>query len=88
MTEIVPRSTGDARMCPRAASSTSRATGTMPTSMTASADPAGAISPVRYRARVGLNPFRSRVERRTDVVVVAVAFVVIAALVVWGLFGG
>jgi hypothetical protein len=36
---------------------------------------------------VGLNPFRSRVERRTDIVVVAVAFVVIVALVVWALFG-
>jgi len=36
---------------------------------------------------VGLNPFRSRVERRTDLVVVAVAFVVIAALVLWALLG-
>lgn len=43
---------------------------------------------LRYRGGVGLNPFRSRVERRTDVVVVVVALVVIAALVVWGLFGG
>jgi len=34
-----------------------------------------------------LNPFRSRVERRTDIVVVAVAFVVIAALVIWAFFG-
>jgi hypothetical protein len=37
---------------------------------------------------VGLNPFRSRVERRTDVIVVVAALVVILALVVWGLFGG
>ena len=41
----------------------------------------------RYRNGVGLNPFRSRVERRTDIVVVVIAFVVIAGLVVWGLFG-
>jgi hypothetical protein len=41
----------------------------------------------RYRTDVGLNPFRSRVERRTDIVVVIVAFVVIAALVVWAFFG-
>jgi hypothetical protein len=37
---------------------------------------------------VGLNPFRSRVARRTDAIVVAVALVVIAALVAWALFGG
>jgi len=37
---------------------------------------------------VGLNPFRSRVNRRTDVIVVAAAFVVITALVVWAVFGG
>jgi len=36
---------------------------------------------------VGLNPFRSRVSRRTDVVVVAAAFVVIAVLVVWAFVG-
>jgi hypothetical protein len=36
---------------------------------------------------VGLNPFRSRVGRRTDIVVVVVAFVVIAALVIWAFFG-
>jgi hypothetical protein len=34
-----------------------------------------------------LNPFRTRVGRRTDIVVVIVAFVVIVALVVWALFG-
>jgi hypothetical protein len=38
-------------------------------------------------AGVGLNPFRSQVKRTTDYVVVAVALVVIAALVLWGLFG-
>jgi hypothetical protein len=36
---------------------------------------------------VGFNPFRSRVNRRTDIVVVIAAFVVIAALVVWAFFG-
>jgi hypothetical protein len=38
-------------------------------------------------ACVGFNPFRTQVHRRTDALVVAVAFVVIAALVLWGLFG-
>jgi hypothetical protein len=37
---------------------------------------------------MGLNPFRSRVERRTDIVVVIAALVVIVVLVAWGLFGG
>jgi hypothetical protein len=36
---------------------------------------------------VGLNPFRSQVHRRTDVVVVAAALVVTAALVLWAIFG-
>jgi len=36
---------------------------------------------------VGLNPFRSQVRRTTDYVVVAVALIVIAALVLWALFG-
>jgi hypothetical protein len=36
---------------------------------------------------VGFNPFRSRVERRTDIVVVVIAFVVIAALVMWAFLG-
>jgi hypothetical protein len=36
---------------------------------------------------VGFNPFRSRVERRTDIVVVVIAFVVIAALVLWAFLG-
>jgi hypothetical protein len=42
---------------------------------------------LRYRSDVGLNPFRSRVERRTDIVVVVVAFVVIAVLLVWAFLG-
>jgi len=36
---------------------------------------------------VGLNPFRSQVRRTTDYVVVAAALIVIAALVLWALFG-
>jgi hypothetical protein len=36
---------------------------------------------------VGFNPFRQRVERRTDIVLVVAAFVVVIALVLWGLFG-
>jgi len=42
----------------------------------------------RYRSGVGLNPFRSRVNRRTDIIVVGAAFVVITVLVLWALFGG
>ena len=42
----------------------------------------------RYRSGVGLNPFRSRVNRRTDALVVGAALVVIAALVLWAFFGG
>jgi hypothetical protein len=36
---------------------------------------------------VGFNPFRAHATRRTDLLIVAVAFVVIAALVVWAVFG-
>jgi hypothetical protein len=36
---------------------------------------------------VGFNPFRARAKRSTDLVVVAAAFVVIAALVLWAVFG-
>jgi hypothetical protein len=36
---------------------------------------------------VGFNPFRAHARRGTDIVVVALAFVVIAALVLWALFG-
>ena len=42
----------------------------------------------RYRGEMGFNPFRSRVNRRTDIVIVVAAAVVILALVVWALFGG
>jgi len=36
---------------------------------------------------VGLNPFRSQTRRASDVVIVAVALVVVAALVLWAVFG-
>jgi hypothetical protein len=36
---------------------------------------------------VGLNPFRSQAKRSSDIVIVAVALVVIAALVLWAVFG-
>jgi hypothetical protein len=36
---------------------------------------------------VGLNPFRSQQKRSSDLVIVAVALVVIAALVLWAVFG-
>jgi hypothetical protein len=36
---------------------------------------------------VGYNPFRKRVKRRSDVVIVAAALVVIAGLVAWAAFG-
>jgi hypothetical protein len=37
---------------------------------------------------VGLNPFREQVKRRSDIVLVAVALVVVALLIAWGLFSG
>ena len=37
---------------------------------------------------MGFNPFRSRVNRRTDIVIVIAAAVVILALVLWAVFGG
>jgi hypothetical protein len=36
-----------------------------------------------YRLGVGFNPFRQQVKRRSDIVLVAVAVVVIALLVLW-----
>jgi hypothetical protein len=36
---------------------------------------------------VGFNPFRAHATRRTDLVIVGAAFVVIAALVLWAVFG-
>jgi len=37
---------------------------------------------------VGFNPFRQQRRRSSDYVMVALAFAVIAALLVWALFGG
>jgi hypothetical protein len=36
---------------------------------------------------VGFNPFREQVKRRSDIVLVAAAFIVVLLLVLWGLFG-
>jgi hypothetical protein len=36
---------------------------------------------------MGLNPFRARAKRGTDVVIVAIALVVVAVLVYWAMFG-
>jgi hypothetical protein len=36
---------------------------------------------------VGLNPFRSQTKRASDVVIVVVALAVVAALVLWAVFG-
>jgi len=36
---------------------------------------------------MGYNPFRKRVKRRSDVVLVAAALLVVAALVAWALLG-
>jgi hypothetical protein len=36
---------------------------------------------------VGFNPFRARVSRRSDIAIVAAAFVVVVALVLWALLG-
>jgi hypothetical protein len=36
---------------------------------------------------VGFNPFRSHTARRSDLLIVGIALVVIAVLVLWGLFG-
>jgi hypothetical protein len=47
-------------------------------------EPAGLV---RYRRVVGFNPFRAHAKRSTDYVIVGIALVVIAALVLWGLFG-
>lgn len=42
----------------------------------------------RYRGAMGFNPFREQVQRRSDIVLVAAVFVVVAALVAWAFFGG
>jgi hypothetical protein len=48
---------------------------------------AGPRCALRYRRGVGFNPFRSHTTRRSDLLIVAIALAVIAALVLWGLFG-
>ena len=40
-----------------------------------------------YRGPVGFNPFREQVKHRSDIYLVAAAFVVVIVLVLWGLFG-
>jgi hypothetical protein len=41
-----------------------------------------------YRGAMGFNPFREQVQRKSDVLLVVAAFVVVAALVAWAFFGG
>jgi hypothetical protein len=36
---------------------------------------------------VGFNPFRARAKRSSDLLLVAAAFVVVIALLLWALFG-
>ena len=36
---------------------------------------------------MGFNPFREQVKHRSDIFLVAAALVVVAALVIWALFG-
>jgi hypothetical protein len=36
---------------------------------------------------VGFNPFREQVKHRSDILLVAAAFVVVIALVLWAVFG-
>jgi hypothetical protein len=36
---------------------------------------------------VGFNPFRSQAKRSSDVVILAAALVIVAALVLWAVFG-
>ncbi len=38
-----------------------------------------------YRGVVGYNPFRKRVQRRSDIVLVGVTLLVVALLVLWAL---
>ena len=41
----------------------------------------------RYGDGMGLNPFRAQAKRGTDLVIVAIALAVVAALVLWAVFG-
>jgi hypothetical protein len=40
-----------------------------------------------YGDGMGLNPFRAQAKRGTDLVIVAIALAVVAALVLWAVFG-
>jgi hypothetical protein len=44
---------------------------------------AGVTRRAQYGGRVGFNPFRKRVERRSDIFIVVLAVVVVAVLVAW-----
>jgi hypothetical protein len=41
----------------------------------------------RYRVVVGFNPYRQRVRRSSDIVIVVAALVVVAVLVAWAALG-
>jgi hypothetical protein len=41
----------------------------------------------RYRLCVGFNPYRPSAKRRSDIVLVLAAFMVVIALVAWAAFG-
>ena len=41
----------------------------------------------RSKQAMGFNPFRSRVDHRGDIIIVAAALLVILALVAWAIFG-
>ncbi len=40
----------------------------------------------RYGSAVGFNPFRKQVNRRSDIVFVAAALLIVAVLLVWAAF--
>jgi hypothetical protein len=46
----------------------------------------GGLRADRYRVAVGMNPFRQRVKRQSDIVLVVVALLVVALLVLWAAF--
>jgi hypothetical protein len=50
-------------------------------------DDGGVAATDRYRSGVGFNPFRAQAKRRSDIVLVVVAFAVIALLVAWAALG-
>jgi hypothetical protein len=41
----------------------------------------------RYRSAVGFNPYRARTKRASDLVLVAAAFAIVLALVLWAVLG-